>query len=270
MRVFCRGAGVAWPGYTPGAGGVCINYRTIDSLVSIQRRYRSNRTTEDSPFGKGWSFNHHSRILIGRTPLLKERATLLADLSADSEAGDLAAKATNELNKALNTLEAAELGAEEELFPDNPFPADASLYFGKGFVKLVDGDGSPILFAIQADTSYKPVIDKGSYTDRIVAIEGGFQVIGKNGEIKEYSDTGKGYALLSKDIDTNGNQTTFSRTDEHLTAIIDAVGRRTEISYDADGHITGIVDPLGNTYTYVYENGSLGTYTDPMQYAWGY
>ncbi len=153
---------------------------------------------------------------------------------------------------------AAELEAEEELFPDNPFPADTSLYFGKGFVKLVDGDGSPILFEIQADTSYKPVTDKGSYTDRIVAIEGGFQVIGKNGEIEEYSDTGKGYALLSKDIDTNGNQTTFSRTDEHLTAIVDAVGRRTEISYDADGHITGIVDPLGNTYA--YEDGRLVTY----------
>lgn len=147
---------------------------------------------------------------------------------------------------------AAELEAEEELFPHNPFPADASLYFGKGFVKLVDGDGSPILFEIQADKSYKPVTDKGSYTDRIVAIEGGFQVIGKNGEIEEYSDTGKGYALLSRNIDTNGNQTAFSRTDEHLTTIVDAVGRRTEISYDADGHITGMVDPLGNTYAYSY------------------
>lgn len=381
-----------------------LEYRTINSLIEIERRYSSNRAGEDSPFGKGWSFNYDSRVIVGRTPLVRERAALLADYLPDAAAGDLAAKATAELGRAVAALNAAkssslkiqedsvsiqnklaqlkqerqdtlnkyekaknyqadaeknaaiigtsaarsdaarakdyrmdikdiaekselplentassnsstaqsvsqnaasriasaqplvstgqakvdevaslaadlqqqaleaaaDAAAEAADFPDNPFPADASQYFGKGFLKLVDSSGKPVLFELQADQSYKAVTDNGSYTDRIFAIPGGFQVVSKHGEIRQYRTTGKGYALLAEHIDTNGNKTVFIRSDEVLTAIIDAVGRRTELTYDDDGHITSIVDPLGRTFGYSYDNGRLVKYTDPMEHDWGY
>ncbi|KJR99236.1 MAG: hypothetical protein VR65_17740 [Desulfobulbaceae bacterium BRH_c16a] len=165
---------------------------------------------------------------------------------------------------------ADEARQEEAAYPLDPFPLDQSVYFGPGFVKVFTEEGSPILYEEQEEGHYLPVTDKGSYTDEIKEMEGGFRLVSKHGGVREFLHNGRGISLLTRNIDTNNNITEFVRSDDRLTEIIDSVGRKTTLAYNEDGFIGEITDPQGNVHGYTYENDKLIGYTDPMGYNWGY
>ncbi|HKJ64471.1 MAG TPA: DUF6531 domain-containing protein, partial [Desulfopila sp.] len=378
-----------------------LSYEVVNSLVKIQRRYRSNRNEEVSSFGKGWFFNYDSKVIAGRKPFIKERQELTQQLSA--EAADLAAKAeaalddvfsaldnanywmevvsgkqseidgiiaqiaplVNEINGHASASQAAaneaaaqaaiadipeaytdansaqsaasqaascaassaakeqsaddiqvelaiilqymeddmaqagvkaetsqhrearigeiesfllaqaseateEADREEELFPDNPYPSDPTVYFGAGYLKILDENGSPILYQADDDGLFRPISDDGSYTGHIEQLEGGYKYISKHGEVRLFADNGDGTSRLVRDIDLNGNPTNYHYTNGKVSAIGDVFGRVTRIRYNAQGFINSVTDPQGYTYGYLYENQRLATYIDPAGSKWKY
>jgi len=114
------------------------------------------------------------------------------------------------------TTEAAEAATEarqeEAMYPLDPYPLDQSVYFGPGYAKVFTEDGTPILYKEEDTGHYLPVSDKGSYTDEIKAMEGGLQLISKNGGVREFRHNGRGIFPLARKIDTNGNTTNLSAT----------------------------------------------------------
>ena len=380
---------------------VDMSYTAIKDAIEIQRSYRSNKNTEDSPFGFGWVFNYDTKIIKGRNPFVKEREILSKEIEEETQA--LITQATAALNTAMDalaslnsnvtnarkkytqinsynskiaalkkkvdayakkstseaefavkqaknvgtqetldrrniarayakdarkrakwskekaassskitlavrkstttlnnktaavkaslaqggpeveklehiaanmSLEAAEAAEEarltEEYYGDNAYPEDSSVYFGANFVKVMEPGGSPVLFELQEDGVYHPVTDDGSYTDKVIATENGFKLISKNGTWSEFTMDMPGAALLSVKEDTNNNRTIFTRTNSKLTTITDAVGRTTQLEYNADGHIVKVTDPEENIYQYQYTANQLRKYIDPTGANWQY
>lgn len=74
-------------------------------------------------------------------------------------------------------------------------------------------------------------------------------------------------SVLESITDPNGNKIMLMRNASALaqiTEVIDPVGRKLILSYDAANRITSITDPIGRTVAYTYNaQGTLATMTDP-------
>ncbi|WP_136799360.1 RHS repeat-associated core domain-containing protein [Desulfosediminicola ganghwensis] len=163
----------------------------------------------------------------------------------------------------------AEARLEEKLFPNDPYPTDPSVYFGRGFVKVIEADSTPVLFQEQEEGVYLPVSDNSSYTSTVYHKPNGYSLITQHGYETFYAKTGTGVTELASMVDTNGNTTHFERIGDSFT-ITDPVGRKTVATYNRNDHIQQIVDPQGNLYAYAYENDLLTRYIDPLGYVWKY
>lgn len=163
----------------------------------------------------------------------------------------------------------AEARAEELRFPNDPYPADPSVYFGAGYIKVIDEEGSPILYRIGEDGQYHPISDHGSDTSVLRETETAYQRVDKHGRITEFAKTGTGRATLTVTRDTNGNETLFTRLGNILT-VTDPVERVTTVTYTPEGFISTVVDPQGRTHSYSYQGGQLVGYTDPVGNTWRY
>ena len=78
--------------------------------------------------------------------------------------------------------------------------------------------------------------------------------------------TGQGSLLVSV-ADANGNVITLNRDTQkplRITEVVDPVGRKLLLNYDASDRITKVTDPIGRTVEYTYNaQGALETVTDP-------
>jgi len=79
-----------------------LSYKDIRTNIEIIRRYRSNLKETLGSLGYGWVFNYDTHLVVGRTPFLKEKMELTADLA--NQASALASQVEAELLKAEQAL----------------------------------------------------------------------------------------------------------------------------------------------------------------------
>ncbi len=104
-----------------------------------------------------------------------------------------------------------------------------------------------------------------------IVTDGTVQLRWKDGTIFRFLprgfDLGFAASTLESITDPNGNMITLVREPNRtirITEIIDPVGRKLALSYDAANRITTITDPIGRMVTYTYNaQGKLETVTDP-------
>jgi len=89
-----------------------LSYKDIRTNIEIIRRYRSNLKETLGSLGYGWVFNYDTHLVVGRTPFLKEKMELTADLA-------------NQASALVSQVEAELLKAEEALAKARQFEAQA-------------------------------------------------------------------------------------------------------------------------------------------------
>lgn len=141
----------------------------------------------------------------------------------------------------------------EETSPDGP-------------VRIKWGDGHEATYSPAADGSYQPPY--GSHNTLTENPDGTFTLTIKETKI-DYDFTADG--ALDRIVDRNGNAVDCEYAGGNLTAIVDATGRRFELSYTPDGLVGSLTDPIGRQVTFSYDGAqNLVSVTDPRGNAESY
>ena len=135
-------------------------------------------------------------------------------------------------------------------------------------INLIMPDGNRIPFNHTVDGFRNSTLPITIGTRIDVAANGESTLRWKNGTVFHFiSSTVQLGSVLESITDTNGNRISLHRNPldaAEITEIIDPVGRKLRLTYDAANRITSIIDPIGRQVKYTYNaTGTLETVTDP-------
>jgi RHS repeat-associated protein len=137
-----------------------------------------------------------------------------------------------------------------------------------GVINLMMPDGNRFPFNRQADqTLINTTIPSMIGAVMTTQANGNTELRWKDGTVYRFvPSTFQLGAVLESIRDPNGNRITLTRNPSQplqITEVIDPVGRRLILNYDAADRITSIADPIGRTVRYTYNGqGILETVTD--------
>ncbi|SEN28291.1 RHS repeat-associated core domain-containing protein [Terribacillus saccharophilus] len=134
--------------------------------------------------------------------------------------------------------------------------AEMSIKSAGNQVLFTDDDSTLHIFTKQSDGSYKP--PTGVYLE-LEDKDNDFILTTKD-QTKAYFNKSNG--KLSKIIDGHNNSTSYAYTDNLLTSITDASGRKLTLEYNADGTVKNILAPDSKKISYSYTSGNLTSFTD--------
>ena len=130
---------------------------------------------------------------------------------------------------------------------------------GSGDIVVIREDGRRDVYTLNPDGTYSPPF---TVFDTLVKNPDNTYTLERKDQIKyNFTSLGK----LINIMDKNGNQIRLTYTDNNLTKVTDASGRKLIFTYDTTGRIISITDPMGRIWSYSYDiNGNLAQVSDPM------
>jgi RHS repeat-associated protein len=218
--------------------------------LGFERFYASSRHSFAGPLGFGWSHTYDARFFISTD-------------WARGFGGRTALEAAPALAAAQISLDFF----DSTTVPHQRFAMDVTLaqwlmtQITGNAATLIEPDGHVAAHVRLSDGAYQPPAGRGNLKTVNIEGDGGATLDWEDGTSIHFNADGRPTAI----DDANGNRTTLSYdTQDRLSQVSDAVGRTLTFTYDAQGRLTRITDPSNRTFDYGYDaQGNLQTYTDP-------
>jgi YD repeat-containing protein len=218
--------------------------------IEFVRTYNSASRNAQGPLGYGWTHSYALRLATSsdwaRGLGFRTAMDAVAAIAEAYVGLDLASAPVGGLS--LERLLVGTLGAHWSTAQviDNVITVTGAEGEHHQYLRLPDG-------------GYQP--GHGDYTMLVANGDGTHTVWDKAGGRTEFDAQGRGTAL----VDANGNRTSLTYDGQgQLAGVTDAAGQAIDLTY-TDGLLTQIVDPAGRTFRYGYDtSGDLITCTDPL------
>lgn len=218
--------------------------------LDFERFYASSQNSLTSPLGCGWSHTYNTRFYT----------------STDWARGFGGRTAL----EAAPTLAAAQVGLDlfdETNIPHQRFAMDVTIaqwlmtQITGNAATLIEPDGTLAAHVRLSDGAYQPPAGGANLDTVTIGGDGSATLAWEDGTCMYFNVDGRPTAL----DDANGNRTALSYDSQgRLSQISDAVGRNLTFTYDAQDRLSQVSDPSGRTFNYSYDaQGNLQTYTDP-------
>src|SRR5262249_49087664 len=137
--------------------------------------------------------------------------------------------------------------------------------FGAQSITLITPDNVSISFALEQDGTYRNTTFP-AYGGAVMTVDASNQVTLRRRDGRRFVCQPDGL-FLSRMVsvsDSNGNTIQLTRNPANkaqLTEVVDPVGRKLTLTYDAANRITSISDPIGRRVLYTYDAlGRLATF----------
>jgi YD repeat-containing protein len=227
-----------------------LAFGTLGWPIRFVRTYVSERKNAEGPLGYGWRHNYELGLTVtsdwARGLGWRTALDAVAAIAEAYVGLDLARAPVGGLSLARLVVGSASVHWATSQVTNN-------------VVTMTDPDGAHRQYLRLPDGRYQP--GHADYSSLVKNSDGSYTVHQKNGSRLEFNAQGRGTAL----VDANGNRTTLTYDGQsQLIKVTDAVGRAINLSYSG-GRLTQIVDPAGRTFRYEYDAaGNLARYTDAL------
>lgn len=215
--------------------------------IEVFRAYNSF-SSQNGPFGIGWTFNYDLRITIGTSNILKV-------IEADGFVNEFQLKGTSDTGKGQIIDQIIEAKKKEDMQYRKSYQPEE--VYDKMRIKLAtDGDYFKRQRARYIVVESKEVVD-GEYistlrgTTTIIKSKGQYTRIREDGSTEYYNTDG----YLLRIEDRNGNSLNFTlNAKNQVTRVSDGCLHYILVAYNPRGKIEKITDSLGRYFSYGYDS----------------